>query len=163
MSKVVTSALQHPSSGSANITLNADGSIALPAGVGGILGSNVVSATKTDTFVTSSDSFVTVTDLEATITPSSATSKVLVIAHITHAHTNGVGNWGAFKVTRGGTDVYVGDTSGDRTPASFGGRVDGGSYWQSLLSSSIIFVDSPATTSATTYQVEAKRIDGVDS
>lgn len=118
------------------------------------IGSNVVQTVKTDTFTSSSTSFVTVTGLSATITPSSATAKVLVVVQISTSF-NAVG--GAFyKVTGGNTSSYVGASPGSRVAAVFGGFNQADELEYTMVSQSIVFLDSPATTSATTYQVEAR-------
>ena len=120
---------------------------------GGIL--QVVQAVKTDTFTTNSTSFTTVTGLSASITPKSTTSKIMVFSQITH----GLGNnsaYGFFKVTRGGTDIYRGDAGGsNRVRAVFGGYSTA-DMKEATLSGSIMYLDSPATTSSVTYQVEAR-------
>lgn len=130
-----------------------DGSVFKAVGPDKIL--QVVSTSKTDTFTSTSTSFVTVTGLSASITPSTATSKVLVIAQIAWGLSSANASVGQFKVTRGGTDIYVGDSASNRTQAVFGG-FNGSALRELLLSGSIVHLDSPATTSATTYQVEAK-------
>jgi hypothetical protein len=114
----------------------------------------VVSTTKTDTFSTSSATFTVVTGLTATITPQSATSKVLVLVQLAYGLVSNSG-WGHFKLTGGNTSGYIGDAASNRVQAIFGGSM-GADGQGSLLSSSINFLDSPATTSATTYQVEAR-------
>jgi hypothetical protein len=124
---------------------------------GGIL--QVVQATKTDTFTTTSTSFTTVTGLTVSITPKSTSSRIIVLAQIAYGLNNGA-SYGHFKVTRGGTDIYVGNASSNRVRTVFGG------YSQSnqnvnLLSDSIMFVDSPASVASLTYQVETRR--GADS
>ena len=116
---------------------------ALPEG----LGPNVVQTTKTDTFSTTSATYVTVTDLEATITPSSATSKILLIAQLT------VGGMSATRFAGGNSAAYIADTAGSR----------GLSVSTHLVSDFLpagifmVYLDSPATTSATTYSVEMRR------
>jgi hypothetical protein len=123
------------------------------------IGTNVVQAVKTDTFTTTSTSFTTVTGLSATITPTAATSKVLVICQITHDM--GISNgYGAFKVVRGSTDVYVGDAAGSRVRAVWGGGTynlpsEGLRY--ASLSGSIVFLDSPGVATATTYNVQVRQ------
>jgi hypothetical protein len=111
----------------------------------------VVSTVKTDTFSTTSTSYVDVTGFSVTITPSSASSKVLILANFT------VGNAAAgvdpyWRLMQGSTAIFIGDTAGSRTRASTGGRAyaDAGS-----ASNSLMFLDSPATTSATTYKMQA--------
>jgi len=115
----------------------------------------VVSAMKTDVFTTTSGTFTTVTGLSASITPVSTSSKILVLTQIA---VGGVSNtrMGQFKVTRGGTDVYIGDADGSRIRAIFGGFMTP-NINAILFSFPINFVDTPATTSSVTYQVETRR------
>jgi hypothetical protein len=114
----------------------------------------VKSTAKTDTFTTSSATFVDVTGLTVSITPTSASNKILIIAQISH----GIGEaspFGHFKLNGGNSSVYVGDAASNRIRAVFGGfsAFDGENM---LLSSGIVFLDSPATTSATTYAVQVR-------
>lgn len=111
----------------------------------------VVQAVKTDTFSTTSSSFTNVTGLSATITPSSASNKILILAQVSTSGMNG--NSAIFKIAGGNSSAYVGDASSGYVQAVVGG------YWQQnltnlLVSQSMIYVDSPATTSATTYSVQ---------
>lgn len=107
----------------------------------------VVQTLKTDTFSTTSLSFVNVTNLSVTITPSSTSSKVMIIASIALGDQAGV----AWKITGGNTASYVGDTAGNRIRAA-GGQYLGGTTGPNAQSG--VYLDSPATTSATTYQVQ---------
>jgi hypothetical protein len=102
----------------------------------------VVSATTAGTVSTSSTSFVQ-TGLEVSITPSSASSKILVIASY-NMNLLTSGNWvettlyrGATNVgaTRGFNGIYFGNTVDIHTPAS------------------LVYLDSPNTTSATLYEI----------
>jgi hypothetical protein len=120
-------------------------------GGSGIL--QVVSTAKTDPYTSSAATFQAVTGLSATITPSSATSKILVLAQISYSFQTSAVYHGAYKVTRGGTDIYRGDAAGSRTRAVFGGYTNSNSDLV-LNSNAINFLDSPASTSALTYQVE---------
>lgn len=130
------------------------------AAVGGTVPSQgkilqVVSTAKTDVFSTTSSSFTTVTGLSATITPTSATSKILVFAQLAVGGVNNarMGHW---KVTRGGTDIYVGDSAGSRIRTVLGGYTTA-NVADFLFSFPVNYLDSPASTSALTYQVEARR------
>lgn len=109
----------------------------------------VVQTVKTDTFSTSSGSYVNVTGLSASITPTNSANKILVLVNIgilSAASTNII-----IGLTRAGTQIYNGDASGSikqssaayDTPFNYGAG-----------SVSISYVDSPATTSSTTYQVQ---------
>jgi hypothetical protein len=132
-----------------------DGSAWVAAGGGGAAGIlQVVSTAKTDAFTTNSNTFTTVTGMTASITPSSATSKILVMVQLAYSLADGIG-YGHFKVTGGNTSAYVGDASGNNISAVFGG-LGGTGDSVSLMSSSIVYLDSPATTSSTTYQVECR-------
>ena len=122
------------------------------AGNAGI-GSNVVQTVKTDTFTSTSTSFVTVTGLTATITPTTDTSRVLVVAQIATGNAGDSGSM--YKITGGNSSVYVGDAEGTRVRGVFGGFY-GNVLASVVLAQSIVFLDSPSTTSATTYQVEAR-------
>ena len=155
MSTVKTTNLQHPSASDVGITLGADGSVVLPQGFTGGIGSNVVQTVKTDTFTTSSATFVTVTGLTVSITPSSDTAKVLVIAQISYSGSANDTGYGHFKVTRAGTDIYVGDAGATRVRAVFGGY-SASAQTRNLWSNSIVFLDSPASAASVTYQVETR-------
>jgi hypothetical protein len=122
------------------------------AGNAGI-GSNVVQATTRTEFSTTSSTFVTVTGLSVTITPSSATSKVLVIATTNMQDDNTTTGW-------------QGRIEGGNIPADFfwNGRVLGenvGDFTASMLiAAPMMYLDSPATTSATTYSVQVLGVSG---
>lgn len=115
---------------------------------------NTVSAAKRDTFTTTSATFTTVTGLSVTITPKATTSKILVIAQIARgwSSTNGLGH---FKVVRNGADIYQGDSAPNRISAVFGGFSNVGAP-TILTSESIVYLDSPSTTSAVTYAVQCR-------
>jgi hypothetical protein len=119
------------------------------------LGTNVVQTIKTDTFNTTSDSFVTVTGLTATITPSSDTSKIFIVAQITHGLTQNAG-YGHFKVIGGNTSAYVGAAAGNRVQAVFGGDFDADAR-SATATGLVVYLDSPATASAVTYEVQVRR------
>lgn len=120
----------------------------------------VVQTVKTDTFTTSSNSYVNVTGLSATITPQSNTNKILIFGQISHGLGNNNG-YGAFKITRGDTDIYLGDAAGDRVRGVFGGDSGGETVAQQerrkLISESIIFLDSPNTSSSITYNLKVRQ------
>jgi len=121
---------------------------------------NVQQAIKTDTQVFSSatgvDWTANVTGLSVTITPSSASSKILLIANLS-LMSEGVGNI-AFRLLRSTTPIGVGDTAGSRARVtnSMAGNI-------ALLAYSIggMILDSPATTSATTYNVQLYNLSSI--
>ena len=123
-------------------------------GVGKIL--QVVQAVKTDKFTTSSASFVDITGLSVTITPSSSSSKILVrfFTHISNS-----AYLGYLNLLRGSTSIIIGDAAGSRprvTSNSAGyGDVGGAiSAQYNATPASMEFLDSPNTTSATTYKLQ---------
>jgi hypothetical protein len=110
----------------------------------------VVSVTKTDaTFSTSSTSFVDITGLSASITPTSASSKVLVLGSL-YISASGTPIT-SINLVRDSTSIGQGDADGSRTRGIAAGRSD--SSFQTL-SITVNFLDSPNTTSATTYKFQ---------
>ena len=150
MSTVKATNFQHPSAVAAGITLGSDGSVVLPSGFTGGIGTNVVQGTLLATFVTSSNTFVDITGLSATITPTSASSKILLIAQIAvGGSTTQTGN---FRFTGGNSGNYVGAASGSKTQAVFGGIATMNASAVGGLT--MMYLDSPATTSAVTYKAQ---------
>jgi hypothetical protein len=124
---------------------------AIDATVFGLKGiAQVVSTVKTDTFTTTSNTYVDVTGLSVTITPTKATSKILVIAQAVVQGAAGADN-GMGRLMRNSTPISVGDAAGSRPPSSFG--IDERAVGQSQV---VPFLDSPATTSATTYKLQIR-------
>ena len=122
--------------------------VPIPAGV-----VQVVSATKTDTFTMASTTYADVTGLSVSITPTSATSKILVMAQVSAMGTvSGALGYGQF--VRGSTAIGVGDASGSRPQCTF--VIPFGSAVAALFTETPIFLDSPATTSATTYKIQIR-------
>jgi len=110
----------------------------------------VVSTTKTDTFTTSSSSFTDVTGLSVSITPTSSSSKILVLCDVGASCQNGTGM--ILKLLRGSTAIYIGDSAGSR-PLAYA-EIDGASSLYSVYRCTAIYLDSPATTSSTTYKIQ---------
>ena len=156
MSTVKTTNLQHPSASDVGITLGADGSVVLPQGFAGGLGTNVVSTTKTDTFSQGSVGgglSTAVTGLSVTITPTSASSKVLVLVSLNGSNSDGniQGSTGV-RLMRGATRLGAAD-DGSR-PGHTSANLQSTSFGTGIGHVSVAYLDSPATTSATTYSVE---------
>ena len=119
-----------------------------PVGAGKVL--QVLQAIKTDTQTTTNAGFVDATGLSIAITPSATASKILIFSNILVIGT--VGSAGAFsRIVRGSTAIGIGDAAGNRIRASgFGYAPDGGDTRQHAT----VFLDSPNTTSATTYKIQ---------
>jgi hypothetical protein len=123
------------------------------------IGSNVVQTVKTDTFTTTSGSFVDVTGMSVTITPTIATSKILVLAQVSYGLSFLLGSPRAsFRFDGGNSDTYVGDASASKVRGiwTVGAGPSSANYdfMDDMMSGSGIYLDSPATTSATTYKVQ---------
>jgi len=116
----------------------------------------VQSTTKTDTFTTSSTSLTSITGLSVSITPTSSSSKVFVTLTIGQTDSS-ITDIITFDVTRAGTAIGVGDSAGSRTQA---GISVVNSAQTRPLSAVWSYLDSPATTSATTYQARCQSSGG---
>ncbi len=117
----------------------------------------VLQTAKTDVFSTSSSSWTDWTGMSVTITPKSNTNKILVT--LTSGVSNDTTNCFQYvKLVRGSTDIALGDTSGSATRCWIDGATGQGASQadiQKPLTGS--FLDSPATTSATTYKLQVIR------
>ena len=109
----------------------------------------VVSTTKSDTFTSSSTSFVDITGMSVSITPTSSNSKIFASVVL---HCGSTGCTPRFLVLRDATSIGIGDTNGSRQRASFGTGFN--SDTNQIAVQAWHFLDSPATTSATTYKVQ---------
>jgi len=96
-----------------------------------------------------SATFVT-TGVTVNITPTSASNKVLVRATVSVG--NSTTNLGQFRLLRNAVSIGIGDAAGNRTPGT-SGSYDEGNAGNSIQTINLEWLDSPATTSATTYAV----------
>jgi hypothetical protein len=119
---------------------------AAPAGGGKVL--QVVSATTSTGVATGTATYID-TNLTASITPAAATSKVLVLFHQNGVYRSAAGNTSgvSLRLMRGATEIMVPAQDWGYTNLSqifLGGTISGA------------YLDSPATTSATTYKTQFK-------
>ena len=123
----------------------------------------VKQTTKLDTFSTSSQSYTDVTGLSVSITPTSTSSKIFIILDIKV----GAGHEDAAfagRLVRGSTAIYIGDAASNRTQGSFGtSRQSGNAGYDIIQDRQAVFLDSPSTTSATTYKVQVQGNNGRDT
>lgn len=111
--------------------------------------------TTTQTTVTTGSTYYDVSGLSVSITPTASTSKVLVMGHIdlTPATTDA---YAIARLVRGSTAIGVGTSVGANTAATVGiylgtSAMNGSNNHTSLP---FMYVDSPASTSATTYKIQ---------
>jgi len=113
----------------------------------------VIQTVKTDTFSYSGSSLVDITGLSVSITPTSSSNKILVMCHV------GVGGkyWNTTGTTlnlvRGSTNILTAASNGYSVFFNaLAGTIGNTDYAGTVLP--LIYLDSPATTSATTYKVQ---------
>jgi hypothetical protein len=125
---------------------------ALPAGVGGKV-LQVVSTFKSSasTISTNSDNGTNISGLSATITPSSTSSKIFITASVTYSMSGDTwGTLGTVFITRGTTRIGVGGNN-QASQTTVGQNETSA---QAIVTVPISFLDSPSTTSATTYNIQ---------
>ena len=120
---------------------------ALPSGVGGKV-LQVVSTAKTTPFNTTSTSFTDVTGLSVSITPSSASNKVLILVNFVSGN-SGSSRLQYFNLVRNATNIAQPTSSG----SSFAQYNSGADELDNVAFN---FLDSPSTTSSTTYKIQTK-------
>ena len=136
-----------------NADINASAAIArTKLGAGTVL--QVVQVIKSDTFTVSvaDGSYGDITGLSVSITPSSASNKILVFAKVDGGGDSSATRPQYYRLLRDSTVIGNGVDSGSRKGNSFGGI--GINVTRSMASASINFLDSPATTSSTTYKIQ---------
>ena len=146
--------LKHASSGSNNIVLAADGSTSisnLSNTTGKVL--QVVQAVKLSKQTINSQTLVDITGMSVSITPSSTSSKILVDYSLV-VFANGV-YYTMRLVGNSDSTIFIGDQNPSATSQSRGAF---GTYQASSVNAMTVaqsFLDSPNTTSATTYKLQA--------
>jgi len=165
--KLVLDGISFPNAdGSANQVLQTNGSGVLSFGTvssgpnaGEVI--QVVSTTKTDTF--SISTFSDVTGLSASITPASASNKILVIVDIQGSASS---RYGGYRLLRGATNIAIGNTAGSRTSITMGTMANNDITYHDFTftaNASMNFLDSPNTTSSTTYKIQVGNLDGTST
>jgi hypothetical protein len=127
------------------VTINGSGQIIV----------QVISTTKTDTSsgtnLMSSDSWSSV--LSASITPTSSSNKILIMYNCDFGGSLVSGDVSvATRLVRNSTAIAIGDASGSRKRTTAGTKYPARSDLHGNQNAS--FLDSPATTSSTTYSVQ---------
>ena len=136
----ITGLIQAAQIGSANATLVTSGTLPaarLPAGSVLQVVQGTYETQVTNTTVTYVDSGLT-----ATITPSSASSKILIFAYLGQCGKTAADTQLDLRIVRAATSIF---------PAS---AVNQGSATLLVGNPTLVYLDSPATTSATAYKVQ---------
>ena len=108
----------------------------------------VVSTTSTTLFSSTATSPTDITGFTVTITPTSATSKILIMFSCAASATNSLN----FYLNRNGTNINLG-SGGSAKNATICSVPSGNAGF--MYSYALNFLDSPATTSAVTYKIQA--------
>ena len=172
-------------SGTSGYVLTSGGASTAPSWAAPASGgnSNIVQTLVTagSTLATTAATFADIPSLTATITPTTDSKKVLVTLSISFVNgtdgTNSAPN-PLFRLMRGSTAIVLGDTNGSNTRATFGlaagafgffavDIMEGnwlGSWmyapgYAGTVTINYSYLDSPATTSATTYKVQYTQFD----
>lgn len=155
-----------PQSGT-TVTLGASGdTISIPSGVtmtnsgtasgfGKVL--QVVTVHKADNFTTTSGTYVDVTGLSVSITPSSASNKILILGNMVFG-VNGDNNVFA-QLLRDST--VIASSTGNTNNSLFSVNGNSTAFQYSGVSQGWAYLDSPSTTSSTTYKIQVKSGNGV--
>lgn len=108
----------------------------------------VVQATTTTNTSTTSASYTDATGLSVSITPTSSTSKILVLCDLAcYIQADNVTS-GGVQIVRGASAIYTDNRfMADSVNANVGYGLHG----------TFVYLDSPATTSSTTYKIQIQR------
>jgi hypothetical protein len=111
----------------------------------------VLQTVKTDTYSAApgSSTWADITGMSVAITPSSASNKIMVFLSV-HGNTT---NLAYVRLVRNATAIGVGETSGSRVSCTVGNFSETGDGNRSFEWGTN-FLDSPATTSSTTYKLQ---------
>lgn len=113
----------------------------------------VLQTIKTDTFTANlGATFADITGLSVSITPTSSTSKILVFSTTVIGSTVN-GYWVGARLVRNSTPIFSGDTAGSRVSLS-GNHINNTNNNDARTVTACV-LDSPATTSAVTYKMQA--------
>ena len=157
MSRIIVDSIRNSSAGSDGITLSSDGKVAFPnTSTGKIL--QVVQTFKTDKTSqtgTGSSNFFDISGMSVAITPSSSSNKILITwVCSVGCSLNGRNNF--IRLLRGST-VIGNSTAG----SSENGQAEDRTSTDVCRPYNMMFLDSPATTSSTTYKMQWACENGV--
>ena len=115
----------------------------------------VVQTVKSDTFSASPAQtvFVDITGLSVSITPTSATSKILVFIDVAVGSSTTTTGTCNVRLVRNSTPIYIGDAAGSRARSIMSFPYVADAQFD-IFRYSGVYLDSPATTSSTTYKYQ---------
>jgi len=115
----------------------------------------VLQVTKTDTFTSTATSFGDISGLSLAITPSATSSKILINISVPFSCNAARAH---FNLVKGSTNIIVGDASSSRIRTTFSGYADStaGTAYYGMGMFSYSYLDSPSTTSETTYKIQTR-------
>tara|TARA_Y100001973_G_C5061506_1_gene262909 strand:+ start:147 stop:701 length:555 start_codon:yes stop_codon:yes gene_type:complete len=154
-SELHVDAIKH-SGGTSAMTINSSGNVNLP---GAIIQTQFAQDLQTGTNVTtaSSSAFVDLTGMTVTITPKFSTSKILVMYNYHIWFEKGSSDWVSSDTklvrTIGGSAT---DLIGENPVYGTGYREEHAGTFHLFMYQAKQYIDSPSTTSATTYKVQGK-------
>jgi len=112
----------------------------------------VVQGTSTSAMTTTTN----ITVVSANITPTSASSKILILANVGFEISGDSGHsYG--NIQKNGSNIFIGNAAGSRPRATWAQNNSGGN---GTVAFSMAYVDSPATTSSTTYGINVNSSNG---
>jgi hypothetical protein len=120
----------------------------------------MVSVLKTDTFTAATTTFTDITGMSVSITPTSASNKVFVLANLQGSNAVNI-DTAALQLVRDSTLIAQGDAAGSRIVCT--SSLIGGPDGNFLATNIVAFLDSPATTSATTYKLQGRSNQGANT
>ena len=117
-----------------------------------------VSTTKTDAFTTTSTSMTDITGFSVSITPSSTDHKILVTGMVVGSQSTSA--FSTYNLVRGSTDIMQSTGASSLNVSFFHDNESFGDVDRGLTYMPINFLDSPSTTSSTTYKVQVDSNSG---
>ena len=128
----------------------------LASGVGGKI-LQVVQTVKTNAFSSNSSTLHDITGMSVAITPSSSSNKVLINVALSYGGQDNM--YAGINLLRGSTIVAQGDANvSNHRLCTFGIGGDDNNFQYKVASATYTYLDSPSTTSATTYKLQGQAV-----
>jgi len=118
----------------------------------------VASTFKNDTFSTASSTFVDVTGLSVSITPTSASSKILIFVSL--GNVVDTADVAYAILLRGSTQIANSSGNDGVLGGGYSGGSSSGESYYGIRTISLTYLDSPSTTSSTTYKIQIRSNTG---